>query len=178
MTRISCISLPIYVILVSVLVSACGSGGPGPVPASSTAPPATNPPMSLPPTPTTQPTQPTPTASGPVPGVIDCALSYDKLYFRPAFITLACGDGRYGVEKIAWTRWGTSAALGQGKFFDNLCVPSCAAGKEALYPVQVELSGVKSSSLGAYFSQLQVTWEGARPPYISQESFTLVGPGS
>lgn len=121
--------------------------------------------------------QPAPPVSGPVPGVIDCAQSFDKLYVRPAFVLLACGDGGFGLRKLTWTRWVASGAIGQGEFFDNLCQPSCAAGKEGIYPVQVTLSGVKSSSLGPYFSQLQVTWEGSRPPNMSQNSFDLMAPG-
>lgn len=110
--------------------------------------------------------------------MIDCAESYDTLYVQPAVITLMCGDGNSGVEEMAWTRWGASTATGQGEFFADQCIPNCAQGKRVTFPVRVTLSGVKTSSHGAYFSELKVAWEGRKPPNSSQSRFPLTRPSS
>lgn len=118
-----------------------------------------------------------PPASGPVPGVVECAVSYDTLYVRPASITLTCGDGQAGVENMTWTTWSASTATGKGDYFEDPCVPNCADGGRETYPVQVMLSGVKTSPDGTYFSELTITWwEGNVPPNPPAGSFRLMAP--
>ncbi|MBO0801560.1 MAG: hypothetical protein J2P25_00580 [Nocardiopsaceae bacterium] len=106
--------------------------------------------------------------------VADCA----KASTRPSGIVIACADHGLGVEKMTWTSWGTSSATGQGIFYENQCQPSCAKGKTATYPVQVTLSKVKTSSQGAYFSELTVTWKGAKPSNSTPNHFPLMPPVS
>lgn len=110
-----------------------------------------------------------------VPGVVDCGQSTGTLQFRPAQITLACGDGSDGLDKLNWNNWGTDTATGQGEYYANTCNPDCANGKEADFPVQVTLSGAGNSSRGAYFSQLSITWQGAKPSG-AQDSYSLPAP--
>lgn len=108
--------------------------------------------------------------------IANCDLSSPGLTARPSGIVIACGDGNLGVERLAWSDWGTYTASGQGTLYENLCQPDCAAGKYGRYPVAVRLSGVKSSSEGAYFSELSVTWKAGRPPNSTPNSFELQGP--
>ena len=123
------------------------------------------------------PTSSVPPASGPVPGVVECAVSYDTLYVRPASITLTCGDGQAGVENMTWTTWNASTATGKGDYFEDPCVPNCADGGRETYPVQVMLSGVRTSPYGTYFSELTITWwEGNVPPNPPAGSFRLMAP--
>lgn len=168
MTRNSRIALASYAIFGVVLITACESSGTGAAPVPSQATSSRQAPSPVPSSANSPVASPSassaPPAPGPVPGVIDCVESYSTLYIRPSGITLACGDGTSGVDNMTWATWGTSSATGQGDVFANLCVPSCAAGRASFFPVQVTLSGVKTSSQGAYFSELTVTWEGGRPP--------------
>jgi hypothetical protein len=109
--------------------------------------------------------------------VVECAVSHDTLYVRPASITLTCGDGQAGVENMTWTTWSASTATGKGDYFEDPCVPNCADGGRETYPVQVMLSGVKTSPDGTYFSELTITWwEGNVPPNPPAGSFRLMAP--
>ena len=97
-------------------------------------------------------TSPAPSAT-PLPGVADCVGAPNRLRVRPANITLACADNGWGVEKMAWTSWTTSAAMGRGTFWEKLCKPSCADSRIGTYPAAVTLSAVKTSSQGPRFSR-------------------------
>lgn len=115
--------------------------------------------------------------SASVPGVVDCGVSYQTLYIQPDDITIMCGDGDGGVEDMTWSSWGASTATGHGEYYYLVCVPSCAEGKQVTDPVQVTLSGVKTSSYGTYFSELTMQWQGADPPPSSwQRSYPLTAP--
>lgn len=111
---------------------------------------------------------PTAAPASPAPGVVaDCIKAPHTLSTRPSSIVLACADDGLGVEKMAWTRWTSSAAIGRGTLWENLCKPDCADGTIGTYPVAIALSDVKSSSHGPWFSLLTVTWEGTRPPNLT-----------
>jgi hypothetical protein len=99
-----------------------------------------------------------------------------RLSVRPGSVTLACADDGLGVEDMTWASWSSSAATGQGRFWEKLCQPNCAEGKTGTYPVTVTLSVVKSSASGAWFSRLSVTWQGQRPPGTIPGSFALTQP--
>jgi len=120
-----------------------------------------------------------PPASAPaVPGVVSECTSAPplRLSVDPVGIALACADNGWGVERMSWNDWGSTVAKGQGTFFEKLCQPNCAEGTIGTYPVEVTLSGVKSSSHGPWFSSLSVSWEGARPPGTTPPSFPLTPP--
>jgi hypothetical protein len=91
---------------------------------------------------------------------------------------LACADDGIRVEGLTWSAWTASGAAGQGTLLENQCVPNCAAGKFARYPVAVTLSGVTPSAEGPWFKRLTVTWERGRPPNQTPDTFTLESPGS
>jgi hypothetical protein len=111
--------------------------------------------------------------------VADCASAEPfRLSTQPPSIVLACADDGIRVEGLTWADWTASGATGHGTLLENQCVPSCAAGKFAKYPVAVRLSVVKSSAEGPWFSRLTVTWERTRPPNQTPGTFTLESPGS
>jgi hypothetical protein len=190
MKRNSYLSLTICTVLGSaVAVTAChaaGSGAAGlspsagsPVTSASTAPTSAPSPartLIIPPARPTisPPASPAPAAVTRV--VANCAGAPDTLALRPKSIVIACADGNLGVKKMAWTRWGDSSATGRGTLYENMCQPNCAEGKFADYPVAVTLSTAKSSSQGAWFSELTVTWEGARPSNSTPDNFPLMAP--
>src|SRR5580704_3089798 len=90
------------------------------------------------------------TASAASPGVVAGCTSAPpyRLSVRPGSVTLACADDGLGVEDMTWGSWSSSAAAGQGRFWEKLCQPNCAEGKTGTYPVTVTLSAVKSSASG------------------------------
>lgn len=112
------------------------------------------------------------TAAAPLPAVIDCVTP--KL--RPKAISLACGDGTIALVGLTWADWTATAATGQGTFWENLCVPDCAEGKAAKYPVAVTLSAVEASPGAQWFSRLTVTWLASRPPNQTPDAYTLPSP--
>jgi hypothetical protein len=140
-------------------------------PASTTAPPTTARPAPAAPGPST--------AAAGVGVVADCAAAEPfPLSTEPSSIVLACADDGIRVEGLSWAAWTASGATGQGTLLENGCVPSCAEGKFAKFPVAVRLSGVTSSAEGPWFSRLTVTWESTRPPNQTPDTFTLESPGS
>ena len=125
-----------------------------------------------------------PPASAPPPAasvgvVANCASAEPvPLSTRPSSIVLAGADDGVRVEGLAWADWTATTARGQGTLLENQCVPNCADGKFARYPVTVALSGVEPSSKGPWFSRLTLTWGRERPPNQTPSTFTLEAPGS
>lgn len=111
--------------------------------------------------------------------VADCASAEPFTLSRePSSIALACADDDLRLEGLTWADWTASGAAGHGTLLENQCVPNCAEGNFAKYPVAVTLSGVKSSAEGPWFGRLTVTWERNRPPNQTPDTFTLEPPGS
>jgi hypothetical protein len=50
------------------------------------------------------------------------------------------GDGSLWAKDIAWSRWGTPAAVGHGTAEANNCQPDCAGGTYSAHPVTITLS--------------------------------------
>jgi hypothetical protein len=185
--RRSGIAPAIFALLsLTATVSACGSdhagtaADAGATSRTSTTTPGTTPPSS--PTTTAPATLPPATSTASVATVLprvvaDCTSAPPyRLSTRPGTITLACADDGLGVQDMTWGTWAASAATGQGKLWEKLCVPNCAEGKTGTYPVAVTLSAVRSSASGPWFSRLRVTWEGQRPPGTTPSSFPLPKP--
>jgi hypothetical protein len=119
-----------------------------PVPASSTAaaPPAVHPPStkSL--------------------VVVDCS---GQGQVRPASYVIACADANDQLTGLRWTRWGPNIASGTGQETVNDCTPTCVAGHEHTYPVDVTLSAPApwSGHAGTLrFGMLTLRYSGGRPP--------------
>ena len=187
---------------VGAAVAGCHSGGNGTAAATSTAvatgsatraaagagfPTAPNPTASAgaaTATATTAAGSPAATAGAPAPAasvgvVANCASAEPfPLSTKPSSIVLACADDGVRVEDLTWADWTATAARGQGTLLENQCVPNCADGKFAKYPVTVALFGVEPSSRGPWFSRLTLTWGRDRPPNQTPSTFTLEAPGS
>jgi hypothetical protein len=117
--------------------------------------------------------------ASPVGVVADCARAEPfPLSTKPASIVLACADDGVRVEGLTWAEWTPAAARGHGTLRENQCVPNCAEGKSARYPVTVTLFAVEPSSQGPWFSRLTITWGHDRPPNQTPSTFTLEAPGS
>ena len=59
---------------------------------------------------------------------------------RPEQIMLTCADGGMVVTDIKWQSWDAKGATGTGTYSQNMCEPSCAAGKRVDVLVNVNLS--------------------------------------
>ncbi len=111
--------------------------------------------------------------------VADCAGAEPfPLSTEPSSIVLACADDGVRIEGLSWAGWTATTARGHGTLWENQCVPDCAEGKFARYPVAVTLFAVKPSSEGPWFSRLTLTWERGRPPNQTPGTFALEAPGS
>lgn len=168
---------------VGAVVAGCHSGpgasasaSPAPTATASPAHPAGSP-VRTAGSPTTAPGSP-PSASS-VGVVANCTSAEPfALSTKPSSIVLACADDGVGVEGLTWAAWTPTAARGHGTLWENQCVPNCAEGKLAKYPVAVTLSAVEPSSKGPWFSRLTITWGHDRPPNQTPSTFRLEAPGS
>ena len=117
-----------------------------------------------------------------IPEVIDdCNLALPEgaeSHFEPSWISLACADGNSGAQDLAWTSWTDTTAVGTGEFFENHCVPSCAAGTFGYYPATFSLSGVVQTVVGPLFSEMSVAYEGTGPQGERTDQFQLSMPPS
>jgi hypothetical protein len=89
---------------------------------------------------------------------------------EPTLITVACGDGGIGVEKLVWTSWTQATATGNGEVWENDCMPDCASGTTHTYPA---LSEVKTTTSGRLFTQLAIVYRGAGPNGHTSDQFSL-----
>jgi hypothetical protein len=162
--------------VLGVAVAGCNANQGGSA-VSGPTPPATASPATVAASPTTAPSSPAPVPDVGV--VADCASAEPFTLSRePSTIALACADDDIRVEGLTWSNWTASGAAGHGTLLENQCVPNCAEGNFAKYPVAVTLSGVKASAEGPWFSRLTVSWERNRPPNQTPDTFTLEPPGS
>jgi hypothetical protein len=71
-------------------------------------------------------------------------LTWDCEYptYKPETIMIYCGDGGAYIQKITWSAWGESGAMGKGEYYKNLCEPDCADGKMVHAPVSLSLSNL------------------------------------
>jgi hypothetical protein len=91
-----------------------------------------------------------------------------KPVVEPATYEIACADDGLGISGVHWTTWGPHLASGYGTSWENLCVPDCADGKIAHYPVLVVLYGsatVKGYPADRRYTELTLVYTGKRPPY-------------
>ena len=67
---------------------------------------------------------------------------------RPHKIVIACGDGNFYVDHLAWQRWNSRGAVAKGIAHQNDCNPKCARGHFHAYRATVSLSRVVSCVKG------------------------------
>jgi len=80
------------------------------------------------------------TAATPAYVVYDC----NKAQVKPGTIFIACADGGVGLQGLHWTSWTPELASGYGTFWENDCIPYCAAGHIHHYQALVMLWGSAS----------------------------------
>lgn len=76
--------------------------------------------------------------------------------YKPKAITFTCADAGLYVDKIKWTSWSQYGATGTGIFYENLCEPSCAEGKQVSEAVKVELSNLTPRKGKFYLRTLDI----------------------
>lgn len=86
----------------------------------------------------------------PVKTIIDCN---GRRLVRPTEIVFTCADYGDQIQSLRWATWGAQTAAGDGYEHVNQCVPDCADGKWAVFPVHVELT----TPVGDAFSIAAVT---------------------
>ena len=103
-------------------------------------------------------------ASQPRPVVLDCGA---KPLTLPASYVLSCADDGTGLDGMRWVSWTAGLASGYGTFYQNDCVPYCAAGKVIRYPVLATFWG--SAAVPGHrgerrYTELTVIFTGRRAP--------------
>lgn len=60
---------------------------------------------------------------------------------RPRTFSLSCGNDADSLRGMRWSAWGPGRAVARGTQRIDSCLPRCARGRTASYPVAVLLSG-------------------------------------
>lgn len=147
----------------AALMAGCGGGqsraaGGGSVPPATTATPATAAPTTAGTTSTT--VAPAPATAAPAPSttapssttvapattpvmLIQAAGGQTRSYVRPT-ATYYSGDSSNIVDKLTWTSWGPTGAVGHGTWREESCVPDCASGSITAVPATLILGAPHS----------------------------------
>jgi len=80
---------------------------------------------------------------------------------RPARLGVSA-DGT--LSGLRWSRWGSSAAHGEGKLRVLDCDPTCASGGERVLDATIRLSAPRLCGRAAYFDRAVVSAAGQSPP--------------
>ena len=98
----------------------------------------------------------------------DCEYSTHK----PKAITLTCADGGLYVDQISWNTWSKTGATGTATFYENLCEPSCAEGKQVSAPVNINLTDLSPRQGKNYLRTLDIaTQDGKDFPWGRSNGF-------
>lgn len=77
-----------------------------------------------------------------------------KLVARPGNYLLSCADANARLDRVHWTTWSASSAIGSGTLSQNGCTPNCASGHFMNYAATISLGRVISSpKYGKEFSR-------------------------
>ena len=88
---------------------------------------------------------------------------------RPVYILVSCGDANFYVNKLKWSRWISTAAVGTGTAHQNDCRPFCAAGHFHAYPVMIRLSRPETcGSRERLFTRFTYVFSRSTPDGISR----------
>jgi hypothetical protein len=85
-------------------------------------------------------------------------LTWDCEYpeYKPKAITFTCADGGLYIDKIQWDTWSQKGATGTAIFYENLCKPSCAEGKQVQEKVNIKLSDLTPRKGKFYLRTLDI----------------------
>jgi hypothetical protein len=76
--------------------------------------------------------------------------------YKPEAITLTCASGGLYIDKIQWDTWSQKGATGTAIFYQNLCEPSCAEGKQVSEEVNIKLSDLTPRKGKFYLRTLDI----------------------
>jgi hypothetical protein len=95
-----------------------------------------------------------------LPGFAGCGGSE----IRPTSILLGCGDGGQSLFQLRWSRWTVDDARATGEWWQNLCIPDCAAGHGVTAHVSVRLFRARvCSDRKLQFTRLTFRLVGEKP---------------
>ena len=106
--------------------------------------------------------------------VLDCN---NKPEVKPGTIVLACADDGLSLTHLHWTRWTSHGAAGRGTFWENLCIPDCAAGRVVHMPARVILRGsaaVKGHPGDRQYTRLTAVFPHKRPTVYKRRHGKIV----
>jgi hypothetical protein len=94
---------------------------------------------------------------------------------RPNQILGPCGVGfasenGFQLLGLGWTSWNSTGAAGAGTYTVNSCTPSCAAGSQLSYPVNLMLSTPKLVGGLNVFTTMTIQFSGAIPAAVNAPS--------
>jgi hypothetical protein len=96
--------------------------------------------------------------------------------YRPAKITLACGDGGLWATNISYGTYGGSVASATVELHAHNCVPNCAESAFHEFPGTLRLSGVVRCAGTLYYSLARFTFTGGAPYGEAASGFAPIGP--
>ena len=76
--------------------------------------------------------------------------------YKPKAITFTCASGGLYIDKIQWDTWSQKGATGTAIFYQNLCEPSCAEGKQVSEEVNIKLSDLTPRKGKFYLRTLDI----------------------
>jgi hypothetical protein len=95
------------------------------------------------------------------------AINCLRKQYKPTAIVLTCADAGISVDKLKWSQWSRTKAVGTGTFTWNDCTPSCVEGHFHNRPVKVTLSGPKAcpGRVHKAFGRASFTYPDGAPPF-------------
>ncbi|MEO9329499.1 hypothetical protein [Gordonia aurantiaca] len=107
-------------------------------------------------------------APEPTPAVTFVAGCDGSKHVQPRTLSsIFCADAGVIVKDIRWVAWTDAFAAGYGTEHRNLCIPDCAAGRYAVYPVAIWLFAPKKGA----FTRVSLYSSVVKPP----ETYQLTG---
>jgi len=77
---------------------------------------------------------------------------------------LACGDGGFIAEGLAWSDWGSERPTATGTASVNPCDPDCATGGREEYPITLIASELRDCTYGKpQYTRVTYSFPGATP---------------
>jgi hypothetical protein len=84
----------------------------------------------------------------------------EQTRYKPARITISCGDGGISVRAIHYESYGGAITHAIGTAEENICQPDCGAGHFRAYPAKLELEAIVDCNGLRYYSRLRYHFSG------------------
>jgi hypothetical protein len=116
-----------------------------------------------------------PPSLGAGPTIRDCT----SLAVAPSDLTIACGDGNFGLARMRWSSWGRASTSGTGVVRANDCTPNCAAGRFHEYAVVATASRLRTCLGGRrQYTRLDLRYTRSVPAVVRSMRSTSLPCGS